>query len=175
MVRALTRLGHQVELLTFPEGDPVEVPGLTHRRCLPLPVGRVRAGPSLAKLLLDFPFMLEAVWRMTTGRFDVVHAVEEAAHLSAPFCRLLGLPLVMDIDSSIPDQLRYSGFARRGPLLALAELLERHALQRAHTVITVCTSLTEGVRRSAPDPVPVQGRSAGISPSGSGLSAAPLP
>jgi len=150
MVRALTRLGHQVELLTFPEGDPVEVPGLTHRRCLPLPVGRVRAGPSLAKLLLDFPFMLEAVWRMTTGRFDVVHAVEEAAHLSAPFCRLLGLPLVMDIDSSIPDQLRYSGFARRGPLLALAERLERHALQRAHTVITVCTSLTEGVRRSAP-------------------------
>jgi len=129
-------------------------------------VGHVKAGPSLAKMMLDLPFLAEAVWRMATGRYDVVHAVEEAAHLIAPFTRLLGLPLVADVDSSIPDQLRYSGFARRGPLLWVAESLERHALRRAAAVVTVCTSLTDAVRARAPqarifqveDPPLVDGR-----------------
>ena len=88
---------------------------------------------------------------MLTGRFDVVHAVEEAAHLAAPLARVLGLPLVVDVDSSIPDQLRESGFARRGPLPWTAAALERHALRHAAAVITVCTSLTEGVRARAPE------------------------
>jgi glycosyltransferase involved in cell wall biosynthesis len=150
MLRALGGLGHQVELLSYPQGDGVELPGLVHRRSLRLPVGRVRPGPSLAKLALDVPFMLEAFWRMAAGRFDVVHAVEEAAHLAAPLARLLRLPLVVDVDSSIPDQLRESRFATRGPLVWAAEALERHALNHAAAVITVCTSLSEGVRRSAP-------------------------
>ncbi len=80
----------------------------------------------------------------------MVHAVEEAAHLVAPLARLLRLPLVADVDSSIPDQLRYSGFARRGPLLWAAEALEGGALRGATAVITVCTALTEGVRARAP-------------------------
>jgi glycosyltransferase involved in cell wall biosynthesis len=150
MVRALTKLGHRVDLLTLPQGEDVALPGLVHRRSLRLPVGRVRAGPSLAKLLLDVPFLAEAAWRMATGSYAVVHAVEEAAHLAAPLARLLRLPLVMDVDSSIPDQLRYSGFAARGPLPWLAEALERHALAHAARVVTVCAALTDGVRARAP-------------------------
>jgi glycosyltransferase involved in cell wall biosynthesis len=150
MVKALLELGHQVDLLTYPQGEPVQVSGLRHHRSLPLPVGRVKAGPSLAKLLLDIPFTIEAGLRMAFGGYDVVHAVEEAAHLAAPLTRLFGLPLVMDVDSQIPDQLRYSGFATRGPLLAVAEALETHALRHAAVVITVCQSLTDGVTRIAP-------------------------
>ena len=151
MVRALVGLGHKVDLLTYPRGaDVEEQAGLIHRRSLGLPVGRVRPGPSMAKLALDVPFMAEAWWRMATGGYDVVHAVEEAAHLAAPLARLLRLPLVVDVDSSIPDQLRQSGFARRGPLPWAAERLERHALRHAASVITVCSSLTNGVRARAP-------------------------
>jgi glycosyltransferase involved in cell wall biosynthesis len=151
MVKALSGLGHEVDLLTFPQGEPApDLPGLRHRRSLRLPVGRVRAGPSLAKLLLDVPFALQAFWRLAFGRYDAVHAVEEAAHLVAPLARLLSVPLVMDVDSQIPEQLRYSGFATRGPLLAAAEGLERYALRHAAVVVTVCRSLTEGVERVAP-------------------------
>ena len=150
MVRALAALGHQVDLLTYPQGQPAPVPGVRHLRSLPMPVGRVRPGPSLAKLVLDVPFMIEAWARVSFGRYDVVHAVEEAAHLIAPLCRWRGRPLVMDVDSSVPDQLRYSGFATRGPLLWVAESLERTALRQARTVITVCRSLTDGVRERAP-------------------------
>jgi glycosyltransferase involved in cell wall biosynthesis len=150
MVRALGALGHSVDLLTYPRGADAQVEGVAHRRSLGLPVGRVRPGPSLAKLALDVPFMAEAWWRMATGGYDVVHAVEEAAHLAAPLARVLRLPLVVDVDSSIPDQLRRSGFAARGPLPWLAERLERHALRHAVAVITVCGSLTQGVRARAP-------------------------
>ena len=110
----------------------------------------MKAGPSLAKMALDVPFVAEAVARLAFGRYDVVHAVEEAAHLVAPFARLLRVPLVMDVDSSIPDQLRYSGFATRGPILWAAEALERHALRHSAAAVTVCASLTDGVRRRAP-------------------------
>jgi glycosyltransferase involved in cell wall biosynthesis len=154
LVRALATLGHRVELLTFPQGEAAPLEGARHRRSLRLPVGRVKAGPSLAKMALDVPFVAEAVLRLAFGRYDVVHAVEEAAHLVAPFARLLRVPLVMDIDSSIPDQLRYSGFASRGPILWLATRLEDHALRHAAAVVTVCTSLTEGVKaRAAAAPV----------------------
>ena len=150
MVRALTALGHRVDLLTYPRGEDVAIDGVRHRRSLALPVGRVPPGASVAKLALDVPFMAQAYWRMAVGRYDVVHAVEEAAHLAAPVARLLGLPLVMDVDSSIPDQLRHSGFAARGPLPWAAARLEDHALRHAAAVITVCRSLTEGARARAP-------------------------
>ena len=146
LVRALAALGHDVDLLTFPQGEPVPMDGVRHLRSLRLPVGRVKAGPSLAKIALDVPFLAEAAWRLRFGGYDVVHAVEEAAHLIAPFARLFGVPLVMDVDSSIPDQLRYSGFATRGPILWVAGALERHALREAAAVLTVCTTLTAGVR-----------------------------
>jgi glycosyltransferase involved in cell wall biosynthesis len=57
---------------------------------------------------------------------------------------------VVDVDSSIPEQLRDSGFARRGPLLWAAEALEAHALRHSAAVITVCDSLTRSVRARAP-------------------------
>ena len=150
MVSALAAQGHAVELLTYPQGDDAAIAGVSHRRSLALPVGRVRAGASLAKLVLDVPFMARAWWRMAVGRFDVVHAVEEAAHLAAPVARLLRLPLVVDVDSSIPDQLRESGFATGGPLLWMAQALEGHALRHSAAVVTVCTSLTDGVRGRVP-------------------------
>jgi glycosyltransferase involved in cell wall biosynthesis len=154
MTRALAALGHSVDLLTFPQGRPAPTEGVRHLRSLRLPVGRVKAGPSLAKMALDVPFLAEAAWRLAFGRYDVVHAVEEAAHLIAPFARWLKVPLVMDVDSSIPDQLRYSGFATGGPILWLAEALERHALRHSAAAVTVCASLTEGVKARAPK-VPV--------------------
>lgn len=150
MTRTLAALGHEVDLLTFPQGEPAPSDGVRHLRSLRLPVGRVKAGPSLAKVALDVPFVIEAAGRLAFGRYDVVHAVEEAAHLIAPFARLLRVPLVMDVDSSIPDQLRYSGFATRGPVLWLAKALEHQALRHSAAAVTVCASLTEAVRSRAP-------------------------
>jgi glycosyltransferase involved in cell wall biosynthesis len=149
MTRALVEQGHGVDLLTFPQGRAVDVPGLCHLRSLGLPVGRVRPGFSFAKLLLDVPFMVQAAWRLAFRDYDVVHAVEEAAHLVAPVARLLGRALVADVDSSLAEQLRRKG-GLVCLLLGMVRVLERFALRSSAAVITVCRELTEGVRRQAP-------------------------
>ena len=155
-VRALTQAlgeqGHAVDLLCYPRGESIPLPpGARLLRSLDLPVGRVRPGFSLAKLLLDVPFMAEAKLRMLLGRYDVVHAVEEAAHIAAPLARLMRLPLVVDVDSSIAEQLEAARVPFLRPLLALVRWLEVYALRHAAAVITICNSLSAGVRRIAPE------------------------
>src|SRR6266436_3096337 len=52
-IRALTSLGHQVDLVTYPFGEDVTMPGLCVFRSLRPPfVRRVKIGPSFAKLPL---------------------------------------------------------------------------------------------------------------------------
>jgi hypothetical protein len=49
-IKALIALGHTVDLVTYPFGRDVEMPGLTVIRCLRPPlVKHVRIGPSWAK------------------------------------------------------------------------------------------------------------------------------
>jgi len=41
LTRALAALGHEVDLLTFPQGEPAATTGVRHLRSLRLPLGRV--------------------------------------------------------------------------------------------------------------------------------------
>src|SRR5260370_39616856 len=61
-IRALTGLGHQVDLVTYPFGQPVSMPGLRIFRSLKPPFLRdVKIGPSAAKIPLDALLTLTAV------------------------------------------------------------------------------------------------------------------
>jgi len=150
MVRALAAAGHRIDLLTFPRGEDASIDRVRHLRSLRLPVGHVRPGFSVSKLLLDVPFIVEAWWRLLLGHYDAVHAVEEAAHLIAPAAWLRGVPLVMDVDSSIPEQLRNRRLPGAGIGARVVQIIEGWALRRATAIITVCASLTEGAQRAAP-------------------------
>src|SRR5258706_654528 len=53
-IRALTALGHQVDLVTYPFGQPVSIPGLRVFRSVKPPFLRgVKIGPSGPKVLPD--------------------------------------------------------------------------------------------------------------------------
>jgi glycosyltransferase involved in cell wall biosynthesis len=142
----LVRLGHRVDLLTFPQGTSVSVEGLRHFRSSRLPVRTVRPGPSPAKILLDVPFFAEAAARLLWGAYDAVHAVEEAVFV-APVACARGVPVIADVDSWIPEQLEESRFLPRGPLLGLATTAYKAALRASSLVVTPCASLTERVRQ----------------------------
>src|SRR2546426_9472411 len=61
-IRALTALGHHVDLVTYPFGQNVSMPGLRVFRSLRPPfVTRVKIGPSLAKIPLDSLLALTAI------------------------------------------------------------------------------------------------------------------
>jgi hypothetical protein len=73
-IRALLELGHTVDLVTYPFGRDVTMPGLRVFRSLRPPYIRdVRIGPSLAKIPLDLALAMTALRRAASGRDDAVH------------------------------------------------------------------------------------------------------
>jgi len=151
ILAALTSAGHTVEMLCYPFGEDVSMSGLRVRRSARVPgIRDVGIGPSSAKIALDVPFALRALRMCAARGVDVIQAVEEAGLFAWLPARLLRRPLVYQMDSWISEQLVFSGFATRGPVLALAQWLERVAMRTASLVITVGPDHAAEVRRIAP-------------------------
>jgi glycosyltransferase involved in cell wall biosynthesis len=151
MLRTLCAAGHDVHLATFAVGETVPIEGLTYHRSRALPFARtVPIGFSAGKLSHDAVLSLLVARLLLGGRFDVVHAVEEALFFTVPLARLRGIPVIADVDSCISDQLAYGGAVRTPLALRAARAIERAALRRSRLAITVCRSLTEMVAERAP-------------------------
>jgi len=153
--RSLTmaELGARIDLLTYGEGDDVDMPGVRHTR-LPHPsfLGPVPIGPSGSKVLLDLVMIWVFLRCMLTESYDVVHAHEESVFFAALFKPLFGYRLVYDMHSSLPQQLRNFKFSRSRTLIGLFERLERFSLARADVVVTVCPALARYAEGIMPEP-----------------------
>src|SRR5580765_3280213 len=112
-IRAMTALGHQVDLVTYPFGRDVTMPGLRIFRCVRPPfVHRVGIGPSAAKLPLDALLTLTAFRRALGGRYDAIHSHEEAGAIGVVLAMMLRVPHLYDMHSSLPQQLTNFAFSR---------------------------------------------------------------
>lgn len=150
VLEALSGLGWEADLLTFPQGEDVRIPGVRiHRVANPLGFRHVPVGLSPAKLALDVGLAHPLRRMLRTGRYVVVHAVEEAALIAAALIHRDGPRLVYDMASSLPEQLAQKAIFRAPPLPALFRGIERRVVTRAGCV--VCSAgLGEHVRRLAP-------------------------
>jgi glycosyltransferase involved in cell wall biosynthesis len=166
MLTALGEAGHQVDFVCYPWGEDVDIPGVRLLRSGRPPWMReVRPGASRGRLPLDFLMFWKALGLCLRHRYDVIHAVEEAAFFAAWLKKMFRVPMIYDMDSSIPDQLAYSGSVRFRPLLKLAAALERSAMRHADFVLTFCPSLSDEVRRRSPSSRVVQIEDAPLQPS----------
>jgi len=146
-IRALLDLGHTVDLVTYPFGRNVDLPGLRiFRSARPPFVRRVRIGPSWAKIPLDFLLTLTTIRRAWRGRYDAVHSHEEGALIGVLVARLLGVPHLYDMHSSLPQQLENFAFTRSRVLRRLFAWGERFVLRRSSVVIVICPQLVDVVR-----------------------------
>jgi glycosyltransferase involved in cell wall biosynthesis len=146
-IQCLTQLGHEVELVTYPFGDPFEVPGLTIRRSArPWGIRDVGIGPTPAKILLDCPLFRLAKRRAESGRFDMLHTHEEAGVLGAWLSRRLGIPHVYDMHSSLPEQFANFGRFNWPPIVGMFRSIEQYTLNGSVGVIAICEDLAELVR-----------------------------
>jgi glycosyltransferase involved in cell wall biosynthesis len=146
-IRALTELGHQVDLVTYPFGEAVELPGLRIFRSLRPPfVRRVKIGPSLAKVPLDALLALSAARRALSGRYDAIHSHEEGGLIGVVLAALLRVPHLYDMHSSLPQQLTNFAFSGSTVLRRMFLSLERLMIRRSRVVIVICPSLEETVR-----------------------------
>jgi glycosyltransferase involved in cell wall biosynthesis len=150
LLKALSQLSYEVDLLTYPMGRDVDIPGV---RCLrtanPLGIRRVPIGFSLRKILFDVLLLPELARRLATRQYVCVHAVEEAAFLAVLLGRHFDVPVIYDMQSSLPEQLaKYRAF--RLPFMQAALLrCERWLLRRADSVVS-SSGLARLVREQVP-------------------------
>ena len=145
-------LGIEVDLLTYGEGQDVEIPGV---RIIRIPrfgfLGNVKVGPSLLKLFLDGFLILWTVALLVRHRYDFVHAHEESVF----YCRFLKpifrFKLVYDMHSSLPQQLTNFKFTTSGLLIGSFKWLEDSSLKASDAVITICPDLAEYAESILPD------------------------
>jgi glycosyltransferase involved in cell wall biosynthesis len=146
-IRALIDLGHTVDLVTYPFGESVAMPGLRVFRCVRPPfIRRVRIGPSLAKVPLDLSLAGTAFRRALAGRYDAVHSHEEGAAIGLLLGAVLGVPHLYDMHSSLPQQLGNFKYSRSRLLRRVFEVFERAAVRRSRVVIVICAELERLVR-----------------------------
>ncbi|MEO7272397.1 MAG: glycosyltransferase family 4 protein [Vicinamibacterales bacterium] len=146
-IRALADLGHTVDLVTYPFGADVSLPGLRIFRCLRPPfLHRIGIGPSFAKVPLDLALSLTAVRRMFAGGYDVVHSHEEAGFIGVLLAWMMGVPHLYDMHSSLPQQLSNFAFSRSKLLKAAFAWMERIVIRRSRVVIVICPHLNDTVR-----------------------------
>ena len=146
-IRALLDLGHTVDLVTYPFGRDVTLPGLRVFRCLRPPfVTDVRIGPSIAKVALDVMLTFTAVRRVLSNRYDLVHSHEEGSFVGVVLAGIIGVPHLYDMHSSLPQQLTNFAFSRSRLLRAAFSWMERLVIRRSKVVIVICQHLGETVR-----------------------------
>jgi hypothetical protein len=141
--RALQRLGHQVTIVTYHNGE--NAPGLDIRRTLPIPWRRdYEVGSSRHKIAFDALLGLKTLELLTRERFDVIHAhMHEGALIGLVLGRLFGLPVVFDFQGSMTEEMIDHHFLTRGsrvhrPLRRLERWIDHlevsHILKKPYSV-----------------------------------------
>lgn len=147
----LSARGHQVDVLTFHEGEDVSIPNCRiHRIARPLWIKNIRPGFSIKKVVCDMFMFVKCLRMVRKNRYDLIHAVEESAFIAAAMQRLAGIPYVYDMDSSLAEQLvdAYPGLQFAFPTLRRCEAV---AVRQSLGVLTVCAALEDVAHGHAPD------------------------
>ncbi len=136
VVEALCQSGYLVDLATFPVGRPISLPNLTiHRAANPLRIRRVPVGFSGSKVLLDLTLVPKVAALLLRNRYHAIHALQEAVFFALPLGRAAGVPVVYDVQSSLPDQMVTHRFFRSRAVQRRLRDLERALLLRADAVV----------------------------------------
>jgi glycosyltransferase involved in cell wall biosynthesis len=147
----LSSRGHQLDLLTFHEGENVDIPNCRiHRIARPLWIRNIRPGFSIKKVVCDVFMFVKCLQMVRKNRYDLIHAVEESAFIAAAMQRFVGVPYVYDMDSSLAEQLvdAYPGLHFAFATLRKCEAV---AVRQSLGVLTVCAALEDVAHGHAPD------------------------
>jgi glycosyltransferase involved in cell wall biosynthesis len=138
-----------VDLLTYAEGDEVAIPGV---RLLRTPTPRclwgVRPGISCKKLLHDLFFFIAVVkllFRERNHQYSLIHAVEESVFIAWIVKKVVGIPYIYDMDSSLALQLT-ERWKWAAPLRRILHACEGLAIRSSIAVAPVCDALEQIAR-----------------------------
>jgi glycosyltransferase involved in cell wall biosynthesis len=147
-IKALSDLEHEVDLITYPLGENVNIERL---KILRIPnlflLKKIKIGPSFIKPPLDILLFIQAGFRLTRKRYDAIFTHEEAALLGAFLGKVFRVPHIYDMHSSLPQQLENFNFSRSRLLKAIFTGMENYYLKNSQAVIVICQDLLEKARK----------------------------
>jgi len=135
--RALTKLGHEVCIVTYHLGR--DMPGVRVVRTPNIPwYSKLEAGPSWHKPYLDILLLWKCLTEIPSFRPHLVHAhLHEGALIGAVLKVFLRIPLLFDYQGSLSGESLNHGFFREASLLVkMFKRLERFIDHRADLTIT---------------------------------------
>jgi glycosyltransferase involved in cell wall biosynthesis len=145
-LKALSALGHEVDLLTYHVGKDVAIPGaVIHRTPNIRFIKSVKIGPSLPKILLDLLLLFKAIQLLRKNNYDLLHTHEEAAFFGIVLSRIFRIPHLYDMHSSLTQQLSNFRYSKFGPLVRFFDWMEHQVINSSNAVITICPALEEHV------------------------------
>lgn len=137
LLEALTQLGYRVDVITYPMGKTIDLPGVRYFRVAnPLGLKNVPIGFSLRKVFLDCFILFVLRRRLREDEYACVHAVEEAGFLAVFAARAFGTPVVYDMQSSLAEQMAQYPLLRNRLARRWLESCERWLVRRADFTIT---------------------------------------
>ncbi len=151
-LRALSALGHEIDLVTYHLGEDVRIERVNICRIPRVPFVRsIAIGPSKSKIVLDVVLFFKALRLLRSQKYDVIHSHEEAGFFATFLARRFGLRHLYDMHSSLPQQLSNFKYSSSRFLRSLFERLEANTITRADAVITICPELHSYVGERFPD------------------------
>jgi glycosyltransferase involved in cell wall biosynthesis len=148
-IKALSELGHEIDLATYPIGKDVEIPKLRIFRSMKVPfVRKVKVGPSIHKVFLDFFLFFTVLKLLFKNRYDCIHTHEEACFFGAVLSPLWRIPHVYDMHSSLAQQFINFNVTHSRFIQRILRFFEKRALLSSDAIIAICPYLGDHVRES---------------------------
>lgn len=150
VVRAMSELGINVDMLAFPSGKSVNIKNLRIFRCgTSLGIQNIPIGFSLKKIVLDFASLFALRARLKAESYDCIHALEDGVYVALAAGASGRIPIIYDMHSCIPEQLEQHWILGTRFVQSLLKKLERFALRRA-TVVSCSVGLKDYIKACVP-------------------------
>jgi glycosyltransferase involved in cell wall biosynthesis len=148
-LQALSDLGCEIDLVTLPFGEDVDIPGMNLHRVKGFKrVRDIPIGPSFWKLIFDFKIYLLARKLLRQHDYAVVHGVEDAGFIGYFLARRAKASLIYEKHSD-PASYRKKGL--RNLVMWAYSKVETFTVRRARAVITTGDGLARAVRKLSPN------------------------
>jgi glycosyltransferase involved in cell wall biosynthesis len=136
LLEALCELEYHVDLLTYPVGASIDLPNLHIRRVgTTFRFKSVPIGFSMRKLVLDFALIPAFLSQLRKIKYTCVHAVEEAAFIATRAAHGCQIPMIYDMQSSIPEQLLKPPLFGKPILQYGLRYLEQRLIRNADSIV----------------------------------------
>jgi glycosyltransferase involved in cell wall biosynthesis len=141
-LRALSQLGHVVDLVTYHIGQDIEIPNVVVHRIPRIGfIKTISIGPSAKKLFLDIFLAVKTCKLLRKNRYDLLHTHEEASFFGILLAKLFRVKHLYDMHSSLPQQLGNFRYTRLKILIRLFDWLEQKVIHSCNGLITICPAL----------------------------------